>query len=524
MVVTDTAVAAELSAPAATSWSSTRFDLIVRGADGLIYHKYWNNGTGPVGGWTDWGSIGAPPVGAASSPTVTTPGPDVLQVFVRGGDNRIWNDQWTHGQGSAPGGWSGWGPIPNTGNATWAPTATDGADTQPDVFYTGTDGAVYYTRYDSQLGWVTPVSLGGVVQGSPAATTTTGGRLQLAVRGSDSQVYLKFADTPASWTNWGIVANASTSMSPAMTTGDDGQANLFFRGLNNSTMYHEYYNASLGWVGPGAIPNTTLVSSPGAARLNVFLRSSSGDVMQHYYEPSLGWHGPGSLGQPNSDGKMFRESSDPAVYYFNGGIRYWVTSPAVASAFGLDLASVQVLPDGSLSSIPRGMDITLDNSPGSVSTTVGPEESATSSDLAANPDGGDATAATVSKCRSITNKFGYNVAGIEAGMTTFSARFCRNPSAHTTWSSPSMLSMDDYTNVGFQIAGYSIEQLPDKIIYNVTHGAYSKGGVHMEMKWKVKHCIPLGSLIGACTRSKTYHSVSYGYYDGSTARNDYVDS
>jgi hypothetical protein len=350
------AAAAELSAPAATSWSGSRFDVIARGSDGMIYHNYWDDMNGS---WSGWGTIGAPPVGVASSPTVTTPGPDVLQVFVRGNDNQIWNNHWTHGQGSAPGGWSGWGAVPNTGNATWAPAATDGPDDQPDVFYTGTDNATYYTRYDRQLGWVAPVSLGGVVQGSPAVTTTTGGRLQLIVRGSDNRVYHRFADSPTGWTGWGVVANAFTSMSPAMTTGDDGQVNIFMRGVNDAWMYHEYWNVDSGWIGPGGVPNSVLVSSPAAARLHVYYRDTGGDVMQQWYSPTSGWAGPRALGQPRSDGSLFREQSANAVYYVDGGVRHWVTSPSVAAAAGLDLSTTQLVPDGSLNTIPRGADITM---------------------------------------------------------------------------------------------------------------------------------------------------------------------
>lgn len=353
------ASAAELSAPAAASWAPNRYDLIVRGHDGLIYHKYWNSGMGPVNGWSNWGSIGAPPAGAASSPTVTSPSPDILQVFVRGGDGRIWNNHWTYGQGSAPGGWSGWGAVPNTGNATWAPTAANGPDPHPDVFYTGTDGATYYTRYDPQLGWVPPVSLGGTTWGSPAVTTTGGSRFQLIVRGSDSRIYHKIADNPFAWTPWGLIPNTLTSMSPAISFGEDGQQNQFFRDYNNGTMYHQYYRPGVGWVGPGAIPNVSLVSSPAAARLHVYYRSANGDVLGTHYDPVQGWVFPSSKGQPNSDGRLYREQSSTAVYLMEGGIRSWVTSPEVAQAAGLNLGAVEVLPDGSLTSIPRGANITM---------------------------------------------------------------------------------------------------------------------------------------------------------------------
>ena len=348
------ASAAELSAAAAASWNSNRYDLMVRGDDGLIYHKYWNGSA-----WSNWGSIGAPPVGAASSPAVTAPAANNLQVFVRGGDNRIWINYWLNGTGSAPGGWSGWGAIPNTGNATWAPAATYGADGQVDVFYTGTDKATYYTRHIAGVGWTYPVSLGGESLGSPGATTTAGGRMQIIVRGSDSGIYLKYADNPLAWTGWGMVPGAATSMSPALTTGDEGQVNMFFRHLSNGTMFHEYFSPSAGWIGPGAIPNVGLLSSPAAARLHVYYRDGAGNVLGTYYDPVAGWVYPSSKGQPVTNKKLVREQNSLAVFYVVDGARFWITSPEVANAMSLNLNTVEVLPDGSLGAMPRGPDITM---------------------------------------------------------------------------------------------------------------------------------------------------------------------
>lgn len=347
------ASAAETSPPAAASWNSNRYDLIIRGHDGLIYHKYWNGSA-----WIGWGSIGAPPVGAASAPTVAAPEANVLQVFVRGGDNRLWNNHYTHGTGSAPGGWSGWGAVPNTGNITYAPATTFGKDNQPDVFYRGTDGSLYYTRYDPVAGWIAPVSLGGVLVGSPSATTTVGGRMQVVVRGTDNRMYLKFADSPNGWTGWGALPNAYTNESPVVTTADEGQANIFFKGTGE-TLYHQYWNPNVGWIGPGHIPGNLLTTGPTAARLHVYYRNASGNVMDTWYHPIQNWTPPASLGQPNSDGTIKREQNNPAVYYMADGVRYWITSPEVAAAAGLNPAWAEILPPGSFNSIPRGVDMTM---------------------------------------------------------------------------------------------------------------------------------------------------------------------
>ena len=101
------------SSPAAVSWSSTslRLDVFVRGTDGALWHKYYQNG------WSGWQSLGGK---LTSSPAATwdvgaTP-TNNIHVFVRGSDGAVWQKYWT---GSA---WSTWKSLggqlaPNTGPA-----------------------------------------------------------------------------------------------------------------------------------------------------------------------------------------------------------------------------------------------------------------------------------------------------------------------------------------------------------------------------------------------------------------------
>ncbi|MDW5594911.1 hypothetical protein VSS74_11210 [Conexibacter stalactiti] len=65
-----------------------------------------------------------------------------------------------------------------------------------------------------------------------------------------------------------------------------------------------------------------------------------------------------------SDEGLFRERSDAAVYVVRSSVRHWVTSPAVADEFDLDLSTVQVVPDGLLSMLPRGADLVSAGVPG----------------------------------------------------------------------------------------------------------------------------------------------------------------
>jgi FG-GAP-like repeat len=83
----------------------------------------------------------------------------------------------------------------------------------------------------------------------------------------------------------------------------------------------------------------------------------------------------------NVDGQLFREVGSTGVYYLIDNARYWVSSPEVAEAAGLDLSTTKIVPNGSFTyHLPRGADMTLS------SLNVGGPE----------PDEGTATAAGTS--------------------------------------------------------------------------------------------------------------------------------
>ena len=89
--------------PAACSWSSGRVDLFANGTDGQLWWKYTTNGGSS---WTGWQALGRP-LGESltSSPAAAAPASGIMDVFVRGGNNGLWER--TYGSGS----WSGWTSI-----------------------------------------------------------------------------------------------------------------------------------------------------------------------------------------------------------------------------------------------------------------------------------------------------------------------------------------------------------------------------------------------------------------------------
>ena len=92
--------------PAACSWSSGRVDLFANGTDGQLWWKYTTNGGSS---WTGWQGL-SEPLGKSltSSPAAAAPASGIMDVFVRGGDNGLWQKSYNK---SAWGSWVSAGGI-----------------------------------------------------------------------------------------------------------------------------------------------------------------------------------------------------------------------------------------------------------------------------------------------------------------------------------------------------------------------------------------------------------------------------
>src|SRR5438094_7589497 len=80
--------------PVASTWGTNRLDAFVRGTDGHIWHRFYNNGT-----WT-WEDLGGP---LNSLPAAVSWGVGRIDLLARANDTALWWDSFT-----TAGGWSGW--------------------------------------------------------------------------------------------------------------------------------------------------------------------------------------------------------------------------------------------------------------------------------------------------------------------------------------------------------------------------------------------------------------------------------
>jgi hypothetical protein len=91
-------------ASAVVSRSSGQFDLVVRGPDGILKHRYFSVQTS----WTEWTVVDARPV--ESSAALTSDDPNRLTLFARAGDELLMKT-WNLYPGATWGGWTSLGKI-----------------------------------------------------------------------------------------------------------------------------------------------------------------------------------------------------------------------------------------------------------------------------------------------------------------------------------------------------------------------------------------------------------------------------
>ena len=207
------------SSPAAISWgSTTRTDIFVRGSNGALYWKTYNNSA-----WSPWTSLGGQ-IASGTGPAVSSPAAGRLDLFVVGTDGALWHRTYA-GQS-----WTAWENL--GGKVTASPAAVAGWHTA-DVFVRGTDGAVWYKYYSN--GWSAWQSLGGqllagtgpAVSGNYANSITYLGVHRLVVHGTDHNLWLKSAPGTGAigWTAWGRIGmppQALSASSPSAQINETG--------------------------------------------------------------------------------------------------------------------------------------------------------------------------------------------------------------------------------------------------------------------------------------------------------------
>lgn len=197
-------------------------ELYVTGLDGNVYHDFATPGVGS--GWSGWGSLSQPPVGAASDVQIGRNYLNNQEMYVVGTDANVYHKFSTPGQGS---GWSEWdtlGGPPGTTTAFGIHVGRNDANNQ-ELYVVGKNGVLYHDfatpgRGNGWHGWDPMASVPGVgFRGDVNVGINSLGNQELYFVGTDGQVYHNFA-TPGHGTGWASFSSLGSPGVPITGTID----------------------------------------------------------------------------------------------------------------------------------------------------------------------------------------------------------------------------------------------------------------------------------------------------------------
>jgi hypothetical protein len=234
--------------PAIVSWAPGRLDIFVRGGDNKLYQKTSNNGGVE---WSDWILLFDGDGTLSASPEVASRGANRLNLFVINVDGDIY-ERFYDGPEVGGGGWSpSWiyHGGPDVGVAILAQGGTDrsdpatvawGSSERWDLFVRGTDSRLYQRFWDGSgtSAWFKPVGDNGLLASEPEAASWEPGNLLIFARFPDDRVYALPFGT-GGWGAWiALVKSTDTWASgPGATSRGLNRFDLFTRGVDDLT-YH----------------------------------------------------------------------------------------------------------------------------------------------------------------------------------------------------------------------------------------------------------------------------------------------
>lgn len=190
---------AEGSSLIAVSWAPGRIDLFFVTFEWELLHAVYTLDATGSATWSAWENLGAPAVGFATmQPSVVSWGSGSLDVFGVGLDGNLYH-QWFDSTSTDTGNWaSAWENLgqPPTGGLQGSPAICTWAEGRLDVFARGSDvdandsnlpiPALWHLYFDGgswrDHSWE---SLGGVIQGDPAAVTWGANRIDVYAGGGN---------------------------------------------------------------------------------------------------------------------------------------------------------------------------------------------------------------------------------------------------------------------------------------------------------------------------------------------------
>ncbi len=252
------------SRPNAASWAANRIDVVVRGSDSAVYHKWWDGAH-----WNGYENLAGFIQGA---PAICSWANGRLDIFAIGSNHHLWH-KWYQG------GWSGWEDL--GGVLSSEPACVSWGANRIDIFARGMDSAMWHLWWDGAWhGWE---NLGGVITSAPAVSSWSSGRLDCFARGTNNHLWHKWYQ--GGWSGWEDLGSDMYG-SPAAASWGPNRIDVFFPGQQYNMM-HKWWDGA-HWNGDenlgGVLTSDVGVCSWQAGRLDCFVEGTDSSMYHKWYQ------------------------------------------------------------------------------------------------------------------------------------------------------------------------------------------------------------------------------------------------
>lgn len=231
-----------------------------------------------------------------SSQTVSQPN-GTVDVFFKGTNGALYHAWYNAGSS-----WTTAAPMAGTAPLASEPSAVTSSPGVVDVFWKGSDKNLWHVFYNPGHAWTSPAQgLGdGPLGGAPKAVAQSNGSICVFWRGTDNNLWDASYTSSGGWTGPNdLTSNQNMASDPAPVASKLGTWDIFWKG-SDGNLWHVFQNAGSSWSAPQDLGDGPLGGAPQAigqpdGSIQVVWRGTDNNLWHAWYTPSSGWAGPGAL-------------------------------------------------------------------------------------------------------------------------------------------------------------------------------------------------------------------------------------
>jgi hypothetical protein len=269
LVATMTQPVTFAGAPSVNARGTGVLEVFAQRADTLAtIHEMYGNGQA----FGVWKSM--PAITATSSPSSVSWSTSRIDTFVKGANSEL-EHTWSDDQGSTWASWENLGCCFDT-----APSVASWGPNRLDVFM-GSSGSVWHKTFAST--WSSWVNLGGTVTSAPAAVSWGPNRLDVFARGASNELTHRWSGDGSTWSSTWENLGCCFDTGPGVASWAANRLDVFLG--SGGTLHHTWYqNTWLGWDSlGGSITSSPSATSWAANRIDVMARGQSNELVHIWY-------------------------------------------------------------------------------------------------------------------------------------------------------------------------------------------------------------------------------------------------